>query len=100
MLNIKKYKTQLEKICIDLKLKKIDLFGSAVSEKFNDNSDVDMLVEFEIFENENFFDKYFELKTRLENLFNRPVDIVIEHAIKNPFFKQSVEKTRKNIYAA
>ncbi len=100
MLNLKKYNHKIKTICSELNLKKLDIFGSAITDNFNLNSDIDIIVEFNDNENENLFDKYFELKFKLENLFKRKVDIVIEKSLKNPFFKQSLEQTRRNLYVA
>ena len=40
-------------------------------------------------------DRYFELKEGLQALFDREVDVVIEESIRNPYFKQGVERNRK-----
>jgi len=44
-------------------------------------------------------DRYFGLLEALEALFGRPVDLVVASAIKNPYFRESVEKTRELLYA-
>ena len=36
----------------------------------------------------------------LEQLFQRPVDLVVESAIKNPYFRESVERSKALLYAA
>jgi len=45
-------------------------------------------------------DSYFGLLEALEQLFNRPVDLVVASAIKNPYFRESIERTRVLLYAA
>jgi len=45
-------------------------------------------------------DVYFGLLEALERLFEGPVDRVVDSAIRNPFFRQRVEGTRTQIYAA
>jgi uncharacterized protein len=47
----------------------LTLFGSAARDELRDDSDIDVLVE---------FDGYFDLKTYLEQLMGRPVDLVTE----------------------
>ena len=81
-------------------LKRLDLFGSAATEEFGSNSDIDVIVEFEENGNYNHFDSYFTLKEQLQNIFHRPIDIIIDGAVKNPYLKASIAQTRKNIYAA
>jgi hypothetical protein len=46
------------------------------------------------------FNRYFDLKEGLERIFGRPVDVVVERAVVNPYFKASIERSRKNVYAA
>ncbi|MDO9464162.1 MAG: nucleotidyltransferase domain-containing protein [bacterium] len=100
MLDIKPYEGKVSKICNELHLKKLDLFGSATNDNFGAGSDIDIIVEFAQKENDNLFDRYFELKERLRNVFHRSVDIIIEGSVRNPFLKESLNRTRKNIYVA
>ncbi|MBI4651657.1 nucleotidyltransferase domain-containing protein [Candidatus Desantisbacteria bacterium] len=100
MLDIKPYEEQIKKICIELQLKRLDLFGSATTENFGSNSDVDIIVEFKKDVDLNRFDSYFLLKTHLQNIFHRPIDIIIDGTIKNPYLKENISQTRKNIYAS
>lgn len=100
MFDIKSYEEKIKKICIELHLKKLDLFGSATTDKFGPNSDLDVIVEFEKNDDYNHFDNYFALKERLQNIFHRPIDIIIDGSVKNPYLKASIAQTRKNIYVA
>ena len=61
---------------------------------------LDALVEFQPAAFEAYADSYFGLMESLERLFGRPVDLVVSSAIKNPYFLQSVEKTRTPVYEA
>lgn len=75
------------------------MFGSATTDRFGPDSDVDVLVEFDP-DAGDLFDRYFDLKEGLEQILGRDVDVVVERAMKNPYFKASIEHTRRNIYAA
>ena len=77
----------------------MDIFGSAATSEFGPKSDVDVLIEFDEAKDDNLFDMYFKLKSELQTIFNRPVDIIIEHSVKNPILKENMNKTRINIYA-
>ena len=88
------------------KLKSLYVFGSAAADNcFNEKSDVDFLYEFDL---ENYTDwdtgefdivaNFFLLKETLEKLLQRKVDLV-PNKLKNPYFIQSVEKSKKLIYA-
>jgi predicted nucleotidyltransferase len=79
----------------------LDAFGSAVRDDFDpDHSDLDLLVEFNHFTVDNAADRYFGLMVDLEDLFGRPIDLVSYRAIRNPYFRQAVDKTRVALYAS
>jgi predicted nucleotidyltransferase len=64
------------------------------------DSDLDFLVDFRPLPVGVYADSFFGLHEELERLFGRPVDLVVASAIKNPYFRQSVEQTRALLYAA
>ena len=68
--------------------KHLALFGSAARDELRDDSDIDVLVEFD---GPATFDGYFDLKTYLEQLLGRPVDLVTEKGLK-PRARRHVEK--------
>ena len=76
------------------------IFGSAVRDALKEESDLDFLVEFDHPVVPGYLDRFFGLAEGLEELFGRPVDLVIESAIRNPYFKESVEESRVLLYAA
>ena len=47
-----------------------------------------------------YVDAFFGLKEGYEQLFGRPVDLVSAASIRNPYFRQSVERTKALLYAA
>jgi predicted nucleotidyltransferase len=36
----------------------------------------------------------------LEQLFGQPIDLVVDSAIKNPYFRESVERNKALVYAS
>ena len=66
----------------------------------SETSDIDFLVEFQPPNGPGYADRYFGLLESLEALFQRPVDLVVASAIRNPDFRQSVDATRTLLYAA
>ena len=92
---------QLKSLCLLHGVGRLELFGSATTGQFRDGeSDLDFLVEFLPSAIANYADNYFGLLEGLEELFGRPVDLVVSRAIRNPYFRQSVENTKSLIYAA
>jgi len=92
------YKSDIQNICRELRLQRLDLIGSATRDDFSDNSDIDVLITFE--GDENLFDRYFSLKEKLEEIFKRKVDVIEERAVKNPFFRKTVNRDRIKVYGA
>lgn len=92
--NIQKIAT----LCKRYKVSKLFVFGSILTDSFNDNSDVDLLVSFNKAEISDYFDNYFDFKYSLEELFGRKVDLLEEQTIKNPYLKKNVDATKALIY--
>ena len=91
---------ELSQICARFGVKRLELFGSAAREELTAASDLDFLVEFTEDHSLGMFDRYFGLKEALEELFHRPVDLIEMKAIRNPYFRQAVEKEKELIYAS
>ena len=89
---------KLIELCNKHKVKELYLFGSILTEKFNDLSDVDLLIQFHQIELLDYFDNYMELKEELEQLFHRPIDLVEDQAIRNPIFRKIIEREKQLIY--
>jgi predicted nucleotidyltransferase len=99
MFKIVDYKHVIEKICSDLRVKRLDLVGSASRHDFQpERSDIDILVEFDGIDK--LFDRYFELKERLERHLGRHVDIIQGNAVKNPYVRKSLNRDKVRIYGA
>jgi hypothetical protein len=92
---------EIRSFCRSKAVRRLDLFGSSATDEFEpDRSDIDFLVEFK---NENLqqeTNQFFELMSQLEELLGRPVDLVEEAAIRNPYIKQAIDRERVQIYAS
>lgn len=92
---------ELKKLCSNLNIRKLYVFGSAVSDKFNDSSDIDLLISFsEDLSVEEYTQNYFKLHYKLRELFNRDIDIVTEKTLSNPYLIESINETKELIYEA
>lgn len=85
-------------LCRRHKVKQLFVFGSILTDRFNDQSDVDLAVVFEPISHEDYADNYFDLYHAFESLFNRAIDLVEYDAVKNRFFKQELDETKQLIY--
>jgi len=83
-------KEKLFALCDSHKVKELYFFGSILTDRFLDSSDIDILVQFNTIDLELYFDNYMDFKEKLEILFKRPIDLVENQAIKNPIFRKDL----------
>ncbi len=81
-------------LCKKYKVNKLFVFGSILTDRFNDDSDIDFVVSFNKAEVSDYFDNYFDFKYSLEELLGRDVDLLEEQTIKNPYLKKGVDATK------
>ena len=97
---IRKNMAQIVALCEKHKVLQLYVFGSILTNKFNKDSDVDFTVVFDrdalplLVYGEN----YFAFKFALEDLLKRDVDLLEYNAVKNPYFKEELDETKKLIY--
>ncbi len=93
---------ELRDLCRHFQVRRLEIFGSAAREAEFDpaRSDIDFLVEFEPLQPSAYADAFFGLKEGLERLFGRRVDLISPASIRNPYFRQGVERTKALLYAA
>ena len=99
---IKEHYEELKHLCRQYHVKRLEVFGSALTGEGFDpaQSDLDFLVEFLPLQPGQHADAYFGLLEDVEKLFGRHIDLVMPRAIKNPYFLESINKARKVLYAA
>ena len=92
--------TQIIEICRLFHVRRLWVFGSILTPRFNDDSDVDLCVDFDrdnipLLESAN---NFFGFQDAMAGLLNRKIDIVDDSSIKNPYFRAEVNEKRKMIY--
>ena len=90
--------SDINKLCLRYKVRHLFAFGSILTEKFNKDSDIDLVVDFEPIDVSLYADNYYDLKFSLQEILKRPVDLLEEKAIKNPYFRQAINQQRHLIY--
>lgn len=93
-----KYGSDIRKLCKDHRVKSLYAFGSALTDQFTQSSDVDLIVDFDSIDVAKYADNYFNFKFSLEDILKRPIDLLEEKAIRNPYFKKAVSQKRKLVY--
>jgi hypothetical protein len=86
-------------LCRRHKVKTLSAFGSVLTDRFTEASDVDFLVNFNAdYKDMDYVENYFNLKDALESLLGRPVDLLEEKGLKNRFFIANMNRTKRLIY--
>lgn len=85
-------------LCKQHKVKKLFAFGSVLTNRFNEQSDIDLVVDFDKTNVDDYFSNFFDLKYALESLLEREVDLLEEQAIHNPYLKENIDTTKMLIY--
>lgn len=89
-------------LCRQFQVERLELFGSAAGANFDPNSsDTDSLVKFPAgYDFRPWMTHFQKFQQRLSELVERPVDLVLESALRNPWFRREADKTRTLIYDA
>ena len=91
---------QVAELCRQVGARRLDVFGSAARGEFDpESSDLDFLVELDALPPARYASAFFALKEGLEKLFGRPVDLVTESGLGNPYFRERVQAERRTLYA-
>jgi len=95
---ITKHSIELANICMNYHVRVLYVFGSVLTDKFNENSDIDVLVEFENVSLLDYFDNFMDFKEELEKLFHRKIDIVENQSVRNPVFRKILDREKHLVY--
>lgn len=98
---IESQREEIRSICRRFGIRKLELFGSAV--RVNDfdpaRSDIDFLVEFDSTHEAPSLSTFFDAQTKLGELLGHPVNLAMAGAIRNPFVRADIDRTRETVYA-
>jgi len=90
---------EIRRVCELYGVERLRIFGSALTDRFDaERSDVDFLVDF-LPGRDDLLSAYLDLKSELERILSRDVDLVMASSVKNPFFKASAFKAAQDVYA-
>jgi predicted nucleotidyltransferase len=92
------YSVQINELCLKHSVGELAVFGSVLTDKFNSSSDIDLVVDFTPLDRKEYAGNYFNFKKSLEDLFQRKVDLLEKSALKNPFFLDVLQNTKKVIF--
>jgi predicted nucleotidyltransferase len=93
------YRNALTQLCIQNRVKSLYVFGSVLTSRFNNDSDIDLIVDIDSQNPLEYADYYFNLKFALQDLFNRSVDLLETKSIRNNYLRQEINNSKQLIYA-
>ena len=93
------YRNDLTQLCAQNRVKSLYAFGSVLTNRFDSDSDIDLIVDIDSENPLEYADYYFNLKFALQDLFNRPIDLLENKAIKNNYLRQEIDNSKQLIYA-
>lgn len=92
---------EIADLCRRFHVRRLDVFGSAARENdFTDQSDIDLLVEYEADHGGPNLNEFFGLREALADLLGREVDLVMAGALRNPYLIASIERFRQPVHGA
>ena len=91
----------LRQLCVHYRVVRLEVFGSAAADTFDpETSDVDLLAEFDLSGEGSALEQYIGFIQAAEALLGCKIDLVNPTTIRNPYFQQGVDETRRPLYAA
>ena len=98
---LESHREEIIRLCRQYGVRRLAVFGSILRRDFDpQHSDADFLVEFEAVPVAVRMRNYLALREALGSLLSRPVDLVEDGAIRNPYILQSVTEQQQVLYAA
>lgn len=85
-------------LCEKHRVRSLSVFGSVLTDRFNDESDVDFVVDFANMDIADYADNYLDMQMSLSQLLGREVDLLEDKAIRNPILRQNIDRTKLVIY--
>ncbi len=92
------YDSQIADLCRKYNVNKLFAFGSVLTDRFDEESDIDLIVDFDKKAIRDHFLHFFNFKYSLEDILNRKIDLMEEHPIRNSYLRSSIENTKVLIY--
>jgi len=95
------HRAEISSLCRRFHVRRLDLFGSAArGMDFTYQSDLDFLVVYEPSYSAPALNDLFNFRDELSVLLGRRVDLIMESALRNPFLRSAIERSRQPLYEA
>jgi len=91
---------EIRLLCQKNRVKSLYVFGSVLTDRFTDKSDIDLIVDIDSIDPLEYSDFYFNLKFALEDLLRREIDLLETRALKNPYLIDNINQSKTLLYAS
>jgi predicted nucleotidyltransferase len=93
--------SKIQELCRTHKMKRLWVFGSILTNEFNEDSDIDFLHEWDEknISDEEYLDNISQFLSALKQIFKRKIDFVHYPSLKNPYFIKDIDRTKVLLYA-
>ena len=91
---------EIRLLCQKNRVKSLYVFGSVLTDRFTDKSDIDLIVDIDSIDPLEYSDFYFNLKFALEELLRREIDLLESRALKNPYLIDNINQSKTLLYAS
>lgn len=95
---LEKHKEEIIKLCNTNDVKTLYVFGSVLTDNFNESSDIDFVVNINSNEPIDYAEKYFNLKFALEDLLKKSIDLLEEKTLKNKYLIKNIDRNKVRLY--
>lgn len=95
-------KDELTELCQRYNVARLEVFGSAARGTDFDpqTSDADFLVDFRLVDGRTPLQQYFDFAEALRQTLGRSVDLIESGAVKNPYLRAAIDRSRELVYAS
>jgi len=97
---LESYIGEIRLLCLKNRVKSLYVFGSVLTDRFTDKSDIDLIVDIDSIDPLEYSDFYFNLKFALEELLKREIDLLESRALKNPYLIENINQSKTLLYAS
>lgn len=94
-----KYHPHITALCKKHKVRRLFAFGSVLTNRFTEKSDIDLVVDFDKeVEQVDYVNNFFDFRNALSATFHREIDLLEDKAIRNPVLRRNIDRTKWLIY--
>jgi predicted nucleotidyltransferase len=92
------YTDGIASLCRKHNVRTLFAFGSVLTERFNEHSDIDLLVSFNKEVISDYASNYFDFKYAMEDMLGREIDLMEDKPIRNSYLRKNIEKSKTKVY--